>query len=207
MSGTRPVSTLMPGMTPFSFAKSTIFFPSVVLWYRVSVNRMAPPQKSPRPLVPSSVWRQRWRFDSVFSTPMDSRRTPQVPFDSSIARMPFPGAVIALTVARSSSLNSAQCDQGSGEVPTFIDTRRWLFLALRAPERATAAKPMPVAAALDSAEAMDQLCLTDASVRGASRRDAPRRDEACGKAVGCTAEAKARVAMLPGRAEDRSRIV
>jgi len=69
---------------------------------------MAPPQYSPRPLVPSKVSRQRWRFSSVFSTPMDWRRNPHVPLDSSIAKMPLPGIVICFTVARSSSLYSEQ---------------------------------------------------------------------------------------------------
>mmetsp|Transcript_103484 Transcript_103484/g.221263 ORF Transcript_103484/g.221263 Transcript_103484/m.221263 type:complete len:216 (+) Transcript_103484:920-1567(+) len=121
-------------MMPFSLARSTIFFPSVVSWYSVSVNKMAPPQNSPRPLVPSSVSRQRLRFISVFSTPMDSRRIPQVPFDSSIAKIPFPGIVSAFAVATSSSLYSAQCTPVTEARVAVLNL--WAILLPAAPYRA-----------------------------------------------------------------------
>ena len=56
-----------------------------------------------RPGVVKSISRYFRRFSSVFSTPMSSKRFPQVGFDSSEARMPLPGAAIALAVAISSS--------------------------------------------------------------------------------------------------------
>merc|ERR1719213_793386 len=43
------------------------------------------------------------RLDSVFSTPIESRRFPQVPLDSSMARMPLPDVAMALAVVTSSS--------------------------------------------------------------------------------------------------------
>ena len=43
--------------------------------------------------------RQIWRFASVFSRPMDSRRLPTVPVDSSHASRPLPGRTIAFAVA------------------------------------------------------------------------------------------------------------
>ena len=48
------------------------------------------------------------RFSALFSTPMGAKRLPIVPFDSSAARMPFPGAAIALAVATSSAAYSVK---------------------------------------------------------------------------------------------------
>ena len=44
-----------------------------------------------------------WRFASVFSRPMDSRRLPTVPVDSSQAKRPLPGSTMAFAVWTSSS--------------------------------------------------------------------------------------------------------
>mmetsp|Transcript_85914 Transcript_85914/g.170532 ORF Transcript_85914/g.170532 Transcript_85914/m.170532 type:complete len:207 (-) Transcript_85914:23-643(-) len=131
----------MPGITPFPLARSTIFLPSVESWYSVSVNMIAPPQYSPNPLVPSNAERQRLRLSSVFSTPMDCKRRPQVPFDSSIARIPFPGVVKALTVDSSSSLYSAQCAPVAEAHAVTLDFvwPRLLSVARRAAATPTAA--------------------------------------------------------------------
>ena len=44
-----------------------------------------------------------WRFASVFSRPMDSRRLPTVPVDSSQAKRPLPGSTMEFAVWTSSS--------------------------------------------------------------------------------------------------------
>lgn len=55
------------------------------------------------PGVVKSRLRHVWRFASVFSRPMDSRRLPTVPVDSSQARRPLPGSTIAFAVSTSSA--------------------------------------------------------------------------------------------------------
>ena len=72
-------------------------------WKRVSSKRMAPEMYSLMPGVVNRRLRHVWRFSSVFSRPMLSRRAPTVPVDSSHARRPLPGRVMALAVAWSSS--------------------------------------------------------------------------------------------------------
>ena len=108
---------------------------------------------------------------------------------------------MAFTVAKSSSLYSAQCDQGSGDVPTFMDTTRLLFFALRAPARAMAAVPTATAARPESVEAAEKAGVEGTVAPGVSSRTAPRR-AAWGSAGGCAAatkagEAKATPSMLP----------
>ena len=53
--------------------------------------------------VVKSRLRHVWRFASVFSRPMDSRRLPTVPVDSSQAKRPLPGSTMEFAVWTSSS--------------------------------------------------------------------------------------------------------
>jgi len=72
-------------------------------WKRVSSYRIAPEMYWLRPGVVKSRLRHVWRFVSVFSRPMDSKRLPTVPVDSSQANRPLPGATIFFAVSTSSS--------------------------------------------------------------------------------------------------------
>mmetsp|Transcript_41691 Transcript_41691/g.46464 ORF Transcript_41691/g.46464 Transcript_41691/m.46464 type:complete len:139 (-) Transcript_41691:132-548(-) len=64
---------------------------------------MAPEIQSPIFSVVKSSWRHSRRLSSLFTSPMDSKRVPTVPVDSSQARRPFPGITIAAAVAFNSS--------------------------------------------------------------------------------------------------------
>jgi len=99
----RPVSTLMPGMMFRPAITSTNGLPEGSSWKSVSSKRIAPEMN----LLMSGVVKRRlrhfWRFSAVFSMPFASRRVPIVPVDSSHARRPLPGSVIAFAVSRSSA--------------------------------------------------------------------------------------------------------
>ena len=88
------LSTLIPGTMFCSFKQSTIFFPSVVDWYRVSSKRMEPEMYCPKPGVVNKSCLQACLLASVLSNPIDANLFPQVAFDSSIARIPRPGDAI-----------------------------------------------------------------------------------------------------------------
>ena len=88
----------MPGTMPPSTKQSTMRLPSVVFWYSVSSNMMAPEMYSPRPGVVHSSCRYACRFTSLFSSPIDANRLPHVALDSSIARIPRPGDAIVFCI-------------------------------------------------------------------------------------------------------------
>jgi hypothetical protein len=97
----------MPGMIFWSFITCTKDLPELVFWNSVSSNRIAPEMYWPRPGVVSSSSRYARRLSSVFSTPMESRRLPQVALDSSMARMPRPGDATALQHRRGAGARQA----------------------------------------------------------------------------------------------------
>lgn len=76
---TTPVSTLMPGMIPFFFNRSTNGVPSAHFWYNVSWKRITPEIFSH---ILSSVVnnnsRYARRFSSLFSVPISVKRLPKV---------------------------------------------------------------------------------------------------------------------------------
>ena len=102
---TTPLSTLMPGIMFLLFSRSTNGVPSTHVWYKVSSNRITPEQRVSNPGAVNSSSLNAWRFVSVFSTLMLANRLPIVPVLSSAASNPFPGTLIAVAVAMSSSWN------------------------------------------------------------------------------------------------------
>lgn len=84
----------MPGTMFSSTKQSTISFPSVVDWYNVSSKRIAPEMYSPSPGVVHNSCLYACRFTSLFSSPIDDNRKPQVALDSSIAKIPRPGVAM-----------------------------------------------------------------------------------------------------------------
>merc|ERR1719271_1676623 len=82
---------------------STKGLPAGSSWKRVSSYRIAPEMYWLMPGVVKRRLRHVWRFASVFSRPMDSRRLPTVPVDSSQAKRPLPGSTMEFAVWTSSS--------------------------------------------------------------------------------------------------------
>lgn len=71
MSGTTPLSTLIPAMIPFFFINWTNGVPSSVFWYKVSWNKMTPETFSASfGSVVNKSWRYWRRLSSLFSTPI-----------------------------------------------------------------------------------------------------------------------------------------
>jgi len=85
---------------------------------------------------------------------MDSKRSPHVPFDSSIAKIPLPGVVRAFTVDSSSFLYSAQCVPAAEAHVVTLDLTGPLLLAV---PRLTAATPT-AATATNAADPRAEPC-------------------------------------------------
>src|SRR5579884_380889 len=101
-SGFAPLSTLIPGMTPFEASSSGNGVPSSERCRIVSSKRMTPLMNSSTPGVVKRRLRYARRLSSVDSTPIVSKRFLIVPSLSSAARMPFPSATSARAVSCSS---------------------------------------------------------------------------------------------------------
>src|SRR5579884_3658395 len=101
-SGFAPLSTLIPGMTPFEASSSGNGVPSSERCRIVSSKRMTPLMNSSTPVVVKRRLRYARRFSSVDSTPIVSKRFLIVPSLSSAARIPFPSATSARAVSCSS---------------------------------------------------------------------------------------------------------
>ena len=78
-SGFAPLSTLIPGMTPFEASSSGNGVPSSAFWRIVSSKRMTPLMYSSAPGVVKRRLRYARRFSSVDSTPIVSKRFLIVP--------------------------------------------------------------------------------------------------------------------------------
>jgi hypothetical protein len=98
-----PVSTLIPGTTPFAARSSANGVPSSDAWRIVSSYRITPPTYSSKPGVVKRRFRYARRFSSVDSTPIESKRFLIVPVDSSAASTPLWSATIDCAIAFSSS--------------------------------------------------------------------------------------------------------
>src|SRR5690349_1799139 len=103
-SGFAPLSTLIPGMTPFDSSSFGNGVPSAADWRIVSSNRITPLMYSSTPSVANSSSRYARRLSSVDSMSIESKRFLIVPSLSSAARIPLPSATSARAVFSKSAI-------------------------------------------------------------------------------------------------------
>src|SRR5215210_4346042 len=97
------LSTLRPGITPWSSSTFGNGLPSEAFWPMVSSKRITPDRYSPMPSVVNSISRYARRESSVDSMPTASKRFPMVPMLSSAASMPLPGGTNSIAVLSNTS--------------------------------------------------------------------------------------------------------
>jgi len=100
----KPLSTLIPGIIPLSVNNSAKFLPSLVAYLTDSENIMTPDTDFSISGAVNNTSLYLLLFSSVFSTLMGTNFFPRVPWDSSAAKIPFPGVHIFLAVSASSFL-------------------------------------------------------------------------------------------------------